>query len=51
MTCDHCAASLEAALGKTEGIRRASVSYAERHATVDIDSGIKADAVIQAVRA
>jgi mercuric reductase len=51
MTCDHCAASLEAALGKVEGIRRASVSYAERHAAVDVDSGIRADAVIEAVRA
>jgi mercuric reductase len=51
MTCDHCASSLEAALGKVDGIRKTSVSYAERHATVDVDSGIKADAVIDAVRA
>jgi mercuric reductase len=51
MTCDHCASSLEAALGKLEGIRKASVSYAERHAIVEVDSGVKADAVVQAVRA
>jgi mercuric reductase len=51
MTCDHCASSLEAALGKVDGIRKTSVSYAERHATVDVDSGIKADTVIDAIRA
>lgn len=50
MTCDHCASSLQAALSKVEGVRNASVSYAERHATVDVDSGVSADAVIQAVR-
>jgi mercuric reductase len=51
MTCDHCASTLEAALGKVKGVHRVSVSYAERHATVDIDSNIQADAVLQAVRA
>jgi mercuric reductase len=50
MTCDHCAASLEAALKRTAGIRAASVSYAKRHAVVDVDPGVKADTVVQAVR-
>lgn len=51
MTCDHCASSLETALGRVAGICKTSVSYAERHATVDVDSGTKADAVIDVIRA
>lgn len=49
MTCDQCASSLEAALGKVDGIRHASVSYAERHATVEVDFGMQPDTVIQVV--
>ncbi len=51
MTCDHCASSLQTALGKAPGIRNARVSYPERHARVAIDAGIQAEAVIQAIRA
>jgi mercuric reductase len=50
MTCDHCASSLEAALKKTAGVRAASVSYAKRHAVVEVDPGVKVDTVVQAVR-
>ncbi|HCY62216.1 MAG TPA: mercury(II) reductase [Oxalobacteraceae bacterium] len=51
MTCDHCASSLQAALGKVSGIRNAAVSYPERHASVAVDAGIEAETVIQAIRA
>ena len=51
MTCDHCATSLEAALVKMPGVRNATVSYAEHHASVATDAGIAADTVIQTIRA
>lgn len=51
MTCDHCATSLETALVEVPGVKNATVSYAERHASVAIDAGIAADTVIQAIRA
>ncbi len=51
MTCDHCASSLETALANVRGIHNATVSFPERRATVAIDAGMQADAVIQAIRA
>ncbi len=51
MTCDHCASSLQATLAKVQGIHNAAVSYLDRHATVAVDAGIEAEAVIQAIRA
>jgi mercuric reductase len=51
MTCDHCASSLQTALGNAPGIRNATVSYPQRHASVAIDAGIEAETVIQAIRA
>lgn len=50
MTCNHCATSLQTALGNVAGICSASVSYADRHAAVEVSSGIEADTVIKAVR-
>lgn len=51
MTCDHCATSLQTALGNVNGIRNAAVSYPDRHATVAVEAGIEAETVIQAIRA
>src|SRR5438128_774635 len=51
MTCDHCASSLQTALGKVRGIRNATVSYSKHHASVDIDASIQAESVIQTIRA
>lgn len=51
MTCEHCATSLEAALATTPGVKKATVSYAKRHASVGIDAGIHVNTVIQAIRA
>ncbi|MEC4718290.1 mercury(II) reductase [Noviherbaspirillum sp. CPCC 100848] len=51
MTCDHCASSLQSALGKVDGIRNAIVSYPARHASVAVEAGIQAETVIEAIRA
>ena len=51
MTCDHCASTLQQALGQVIGVRSATVSYRERHATVALDAGVQADTIIKAIRA
>ena len=51
MTCDHCASTLQLALGQVSGVRSATVSYPARHATVALDVGVQAEALIKAIRA
>ncbi len=40
MTCSGCAASIQTELEKTEGVRRAKVSYERGEAIVDYDSKV-----------
>lgn len=51
MTCDRCATSLQGALSKVKGVRNASVSYADRLAKVEMETGAEENVVIQAARA
>lgn len=51
MTCDHCASTLQLALGQVSGVRSATVSYPARQATVALDAGVQADTLIKAIRA
>lgn len=51
MTCDHCASTLQEALGRVSGVRRAAVSYPARQATVALDAGVQAETLIKAIRA
>lgn len=51
MTCDQCATSLEAALVEVPGVQNATVSYAERRASVATHTETTVDIVIQAIRA
>ena len=51
MTCDHCATTLQQALGQVSGVRSADVSYSERHASVVFEAGVQADTLIQAIQA
>jgi len=51
MTCDHCASTLQQALGQVRGVRSATVSYPARQATVALDAGVQAETLINAIRA
>ncbi len=51
MTCDHCASTLQQALGQVRGVRSATVSYPARQATVALDAGVQAETLIKAIRA
>ena len=51
MTCDHCASTLQHALGQVRGVRSATVSYPARQATVALDAGVQAETLINAIRA
>ena len=51
MTCEQCAISLEIALGAAPGVKKVTVSYAARQASVDTDAGVTADMIIQVTRA
>ena len=39
MTCGSCAAKIQAALGKIDGVRNASVSFSAKQARVELDPG------------
>jgi len=51
MTCDHCARTLERALGAVGGVTRAAVSYPSATARVETDGGVPDAALLDAVRA
>lgn len=51
MTCDHCASTLQQALGQVRGVRSATVSYPARQATVALDAVVQAETLINAIRA
>lgn len=51
MTCDHCASTLQQALGQVSGVRSATVSYPARQATVALDAGVQAETLIKVIRA
>ncbi len=51
MTCDHCARTLEHALGAVDGVTRAAVSYPSATARVETDGGVPDAALLDAVRA
>lgn len=51
MTCDHCASTLQEALGLVSGVRSATVSYPARQATVALEAGVQAETLIKAIRA
>lgn len=51
MTCDHCASTLQQALGQVRGVRSATVSYPARQASVALDAGVQAETLIKAIRA
>lgn len=49
MDCVNCAANVERALGKIEGVVGANVNFASEHATVRAAAGVPRDALISAV--
>ena len=51
MTCDHCASTLQQALGQVSGVRSATVSYSASTATVALDAGVQAETLIKAIQA
>lgn len=51
MTCDHCATSIDAALGRVEGVLDASTSYASGESRVVTGASVSAGALTDAVRA
>ncbi|HLB16651.1 MAG TPA: mercury(II) reductase [Burkholderiales bacterium] len=51
MTCDHCARTLERALGAVDGVTRAAVAYPSATARVETDGGVPDAALLDAVRA
>ena len=51
MTCDHCAASVQAALTAVTGVTRAEVSYAAGTARVEADAAVFTAVLVDAVRA
>ena len=51
MTCDHCARTLERALGAVVGVTRAAVAYPSATARVETDGGVPDAALLDAVRA
>ena len=51
MTCDHCASTLQLALGVLSGVRSATVSYPAHHATVTLDAAVQTETLIKAIRA
>ncbi|MEE9296961.1 MAG: cation-translocating P-type ATPase, partial [Phycisphaerae bacterium] len=50
MTCGSCVARIEGALQSVDGVRRARVNLTTETATVDVQPGAQADALIKAVR-
>jgi mercuric reductase len=50
MTCDHCARTLERALGSVDGVTRAAVSYPSATARIETDGGVPDAALLDAVR-
>lgn len=51
MTCDHCASTLQEALGQVSGVRSATVSYSARQASVALEAGVQAETLVKAIRA
>lgn len=49
MTCDHCAAGITKALQHVDGVHSAVVSFEEKSAIVDVEPGVRAEALVQAV--
>jgi P-type Cu2+ transporter len=50
MSCAACAASVETALKKQPGVRKASVNYATHSALVEAENGLDIDAIQKAVQ-
>ena len=50
MDCVNCAANVERALNKVNGVLEANVNFASEHATVKLAAGIPRDALIEAVQ-
>jgi mercuric reductase len=49
MTCDHCASTIEQALERLPGVRRAEVSYEWGTASIEAADGLTGDALVGAV--
>lgn len=50
MTCASCAAAIEAGLGKTNGILRASVNFATEKATIETEGPVDLDIIAEVVK-
>lgn len=46
LDCANCAAKIERALGKIDGVRSASVSFLMQKITLDIDEGADVDLLV-----
>ncbi|BBF65109.1 mercury(II) reductase [Acidithiobacillus ferridurans] len=51
MTCDSCAMHARQALERVPGVRSASVSYPQRQAEIEVDTGVGLDPLVAAVAA
>lgn len=51
MTCEHCATSIEKALRGMQGVQQAKVSHAEGKAWVEVLDNLKAQHIVDAVKA
>ncbi|HUX18978.1 MAG TPA: cation transporter, partial [Acidithiobacillus sp.] len=51
MTCDSCAVHTRQALERVPGVRSASVSYPQRQAEIEVDTGVGLDPLVAAVAA
>jgi len=51
MTCEACAAPVQASLAKVPGVRSAKVSYADQQAVVLTDAGVATDALAGTIEA
>jgi mercuric reductase len=51
MTCDSCAVHAQQALERVPGVRLASVSYPQRQAEIEVDTGVGLDPLVAAVAA
>jgi P-type Cu+ transporter len=50
MSCASCAAAVEKALSKVEGVRAAAVNLASEKATLEIDEPVNTDSLISAIK-
>jgi len=46
MTCEHCAVTLQVALGAVPGVSSAKVSFSERRASVEMDAAVSDETLI-----